>query len=174
MSAAARNADRNNAAGSDRQARPASDVDATADLFTTLARNGLFLDALQRECLGEHDLAFTEYSVLRLLQRAAGHHLAPSRLAEEVVCTTGAMTKVVDRLERAGLVTRSPDPGDRRRVLVRLTRNGDRRANAAAATYRAGRERVLARFPEREARGIARSLDRLLEALETDRNEREA
>ena len=111
--------------------------------------------------------------MLRLLQRAPEQHLAPSRLAEEVVCTTGAMTKVVDRLERAGLVTRSPDPDDRRRILVRLTGDGDRRANAAAATYRAGRERVLARFPEREAQGIARSLDRLLGALETDRNERE-
>ena len=36
-----------------------------------LARTDLFLDALQRECLGEHGLTFSEYSVLRLLQQAS-------------------------------------------------------------------------------------------------------
>ena len=151
--------------------RPKADSDPLA-LFTTLARTGLFLDALQRECLGDHGLSFPEYSVLRLLQRAPEHQRAPSLLAEQVVCTTGAMTKLVDRLQRAGLVERTPAPNDRRSVLVRLTPAGDQRADAAARSYRSGRERVLDRLGERKADRIHASLRQLLAILEADRSDR--
>jgi len=139
-------------------------------LFTTLARTGLFLEALQRECLGDHGLAFTEYSVLRLLQAAPGEQLPPSVLAEKIVCTTGAMTKLVDRLQRAGFVERAPDPNDRRGVLVGITATGHQKANDAARTYRAGRQRVLDHLDEQEAERVHTSLHRLLEVLETDRS----
>jgi DNA-binding MarR family transcriptional regulator len=140
-------------------------------LFTTLARTGLHLDALQRECLSPHGLAFTEFSVLRLLQRTPRRRLAPSFLAESIVCTTGAMTKLVDRLQRAGFVSREPDPKDRRGVLVRLEPAGSRVANEAAASYRIGRERVLGRLKGREPESIHKGLERLLEVLESDRSE---
>lgn len=45
----------------------------------------------------------------------------PGRLAELTGLSTGAITGVLDRLERAGFVVREADPSDRRRVLVRLT-----------------------------------------------------
>ena len=141
-------------------------------LFTTLARTGLFLEALQRECLSEHGLAFREYSVLRLLQRAPDGGLTPSLLAQRIVCTTGAMTKLVDRLVRNGLVERTPDPEDRRGVLVALTPAGERLATAAADSYRVGRERVLERVDDTTARRIHQSLTTLLGALEADRRER--
>lgn len=140
------------------------------ELFTTLARTGLLLEALQRECLVQHRLAFTEYSVLRLLQRAPERQLAPSVLADGIVCTTGAMTKLVDRLERASLVERAHDPVDRRRVLVQLTSAGDRVADTAARSYQAGRQRVLGHLDVQEARHIHTSLQRLLDVLETDRS----
>jgi DNA-binding MarR family transcriptional regulator len=150
---------------------PASEGDALG-LFTTLARTGLFVEALQRESLSRFGLAFTEYSVLRLLQRAPRRRLAPTTLAEQVVCTTGAMTKLVDRLERAGLVERAPDPTDRRGILVRLTPAGSRTATAAARVYTAARRRILSRLDEREARRVHDSLQRLLEVLEADRRSR--
>ena len=140
-------------------------------LFTTLARTGLFLQALQRECLADHGLAFSEFSVLRMLQIAPDTQLPPSVLAEKIVCTTGAMTKIVDRLQRSGLVERAPDPADRRGVLVQITPLGQRTANDAAHIYQAGRERVLARLDERDVEKIQNSLQRLLEALENDRSE---
>jgi DNA-binding MarR family transcriptional regulator len=45
---------------------------------------------------------------------------APSRLAEQLGLTTGAMTKVLDRLEHGGYITRSPDPADRRRIVIAI------------------------------------------------------
>ena len=43
---------------------------------------------------------------------------SPSWLAEHLGLTTGAMTKMLDRLQRAGYITRSADPHDRRRIIV--------------------------------------------------------
>jgi DNA-binding MarR family transcriptional regulator len=42
------------------------------------------------------------------------------RLADLMGMTTGAVTRLVDRLERAGYVRREPDPADRRRVVVQV------------------------------------------------------
>lgn len=44
------------------------------------------------------------------------------RLAERTGLTSGAVTGVIDRLERAGFVHRQPDPADRRRVIVQVDR----------------------------------------------------
>jgi len=59
----------------------------------------------------------TDYKCLDLLMRA-DTVLTAGRLAEMSGLTTGAITGVVDRLERAGYVRRLRDPNDRRRILV--------------------------------------------------------
>lgn len=148
---------------------PATDPDDDPlAMFTVLARTGLFLEALQRECLQPHGLSFNEYSVLRLLQRAPGRALSPKALSQEIVCTSGAMTKLLDRLQRARRIRRRPDPDDRRGVLVELTRTGDAVADAAAASYREGRERVLERLRPRDVASIGRRLATLLAGFEAD------
>ena len=50
---------------------------------------------------------------------------------------SGGVTQILDRLERAGLVARAPDPDDRRKVVVELTGAGLHTADAANATYSA-------------------------------------
>ncbi|MFJ7213207.1 MarR family winged helix-turn-helix transcriptional regulator [Amycolatopsis sp. NPDC098790] len=49
---------------------------------------------------------------------AGAGSLSAGELAREIGLTPGAVTGVVDRLERAGLVRRSPDPEDRRRLVI--------------------------------------------------------
>jgi DNA-binding MarR family transcriptional regulator len=153
-----------------RASTPASEVADVRpiDLFTKLSRTALLLDALQRECLDPHGLAFAEYSVLRILQAEPKRRLSPSRLAERIVRTTGAVTKLVDRLEGAGLLERLRDENDGRAVHVRLTAAGNRLANAASRSYTAGRERVLAALAADEIQATMTSLDRLIEVLEID------
>jgi DNA-binding MarR family transcriptional regulator len=60
-------------------------------------------------------MPLTDVQCLGLLE---GGPAAPGDLAAQLGLTTGAVTKVLDRLEQGGLVTRSPDPDDRRRVVV--------------------------------------------------------
>jgi DNA-binding MarR family transcriptional regulator len=59
----------------------------------------------------------TDLQCLNLL--AAAGTAAPSWLAERLGMTTSAATKMLDRLERSGYLTRSDDPTDRRRIIVR-------------------------------------------------------
>jgi DNA-binding MarR family transcriptional regulator len=118
-------------------------------------------------------IGFGDFAVLRLLQDApGGRPLSPTRLAELVVRTTGSMTKVIDRLERQGLVRRLKDPNDGRGVLVALTAKGRRTCDRASDAYVAGRERVLARLAPDEIATIDDALTRLLAAFEADRRER--
>jgi DNA-binding MarR family transcriptional regulator len=136
-------------------------------VFTYLARAGLLLEALQKESLGTFDLSFVEYSVLRLLARAGEtHQLSPSRLAEQVVRTTGAMTKILDRLERRGLLERVPDPTDRRALLVHLTEDGLEQSDKASAAYIVVRTRVLEGLAAGELATLTAGVSRLAELLE--------
>jgi DNA-binding MarR family transcriptional regulator len=136
-------------------------------VFTYLARAGLLLEALQKESLGTFDLSFVEYSVLRLLARAGDtHQLSPSRLAEQVVRTTGAMTKILDRLERRGLLERVPDPTDRRALLVHLTEDGLEQSDKASAAYIVVRSRVLEGLAAGELATLTAGVSRLAELLE--------
>jgi DNA-binding MarR family transcriptional regulator len=58
---------------------------------------------------------------LKCLELAAGEEsVTPSRLAELAGLTSGAITGVLDRLERAGIISREADPNDRRRVVVQV------------------------------------------------------
>lgn len=61
----------------------------------------------------------TDLHCLNAIENAGG--LTAGELAAEAGLTSGAVTGVVDRLERAGFARRVPDPGDRRRVKVEVT-----------------------------------------------------
>jgi DNA-binding MarR family transcriptional regulator len=61
----------------------------------------------------------TDLRCMDVIQRSGG--ISAGELAREAGLTTGAVTSVIDRLERAGYAKRVADPTDRRRVLVELT-----------------------------------------------------
>lgn len=73
--------------------------------------------ALEEEC----GLTHLMYEVLLILGRAGEPGVSMRAIAQEQVLTTGGATRLVDRMETAGLVQRAEDPGDRRGRLVRLT-----------------------------------------------------
>jgi DNA-binding MarR family transcriptional regulator len=91
------------------------------------------------------------------------------RLAEETGLTSGAITTVIDRLERAGFARRVPDPGDRRRVLVELTPAARDISHSFYAPHMAEAERLFNRY-------TLEQLEMLLEFVRNSRefNEREA
>ncbi|MGN9845850.1 MarR family winged helix-turn-helix transcriptional regulator [Nonomuraea sp. H19] len=61
----------------------------------------------------------TDLRCLELLNQHAA--LTPSRLGAELGLATGSVTAMLDRLERLGYLTRSPDPTDRRKTLIQIT-----------------------------------------------------
>jgi DNA-binding MarR family transcriptional regulator len=66
-------------------------------------------------------LHHTDAAALRALDAAAGAPITVSRLGADLNLSSGAVTALVDRLERHGMVQRTRDAGDRRRVHVSLT-----------------------------------------------------
>jgi DNA-binding MarR family transcriptional regulator len=141
----------------------------SAGLFTRLARVGLLVDAFQHRVLDRFGLLFVDYSVLRVLQLAgAPYQMSPTELSEVVVRSSGGMTQIVDRLEKAGLVQRTADPSDRRRVVVGLTRKGQRTAERTHAAYVSERQQLLSALAPDEVDGIDAAVRRLLDVLGAD------
>ncbi|MFD4398345.1 MarR family winged helix-turn-helix transcriptional regulator [Kitasatospora sp. NPDC058478] len=100
--------------------------------------------------LGEGD-----FDVLAALRRTgAPYERAPGELAAHTMVTTGAMTKRIDRLERAGLVTRRLAEGDRRGRVVALTDAGLRLIDEAFTAHLRNEHRLLALLSPEEAAAL--------------------
>jgi MarR family transcriptional regulator, organic hydroperoxide resistance regulator len=105
-------------------------------------------------------LTVPEYRVLFCLAGADG--LGVGDLAAMAIMAQPRMTKVLDRMERQGLVGRHPDDSDRRRVLIHLTQAGRARAAPVLRAAKAHEARLLAPFSAEERAVIKRGLDLLI------------
>lgn len=99
----------------------------------------------------EHGLAEGEFDVLAALRRIGEpYERAPGELAQNTMVTTGAMTKRLDRLVEAGLVTRRVSDADGRGRVVALTPKGREVIDEAYTAHIANEHRLLAHFSEAE------------------------
>ena len=104
-----------------------------------------------------------EFDVLATLRRAGEPYtLSPRQLSGTLMLTTGGMTGRLDKLERAGLLRRSPDPHDRRGVLVRLTADGKAAVDGAFEALLAAEADLLADLSDRDRTQLAGLLRSLL------------
>jgi DNA-binding MarR family transcriptional regulator len=98
-----------------------------------------------------HDLGEGDFDVLATLRRAGEpFERTPGELAASTMVTTGAMTKRVDRLVSAGLVTRRKSDVDGRGRVVALTVDGRRLIDEAFAEHMDNEHRLVAVLDERE------------------------
>jgi DNA-binding MarR family transcriptional regulator len=84
-------------------------------------------DAVKRslaQVIEPHGITPQQYNVLRILRGAGPDGLPTLTIGERMIEQTPGVTRLVDRLERKGLVARTPCPQDRRRVLCRITAQG--------------------------------------------------
>jgi DNA-binding MarR family transcriptional regulator len=108
-------------------------------------------------------LSFGDFDVLNTLRRRGEDQgTKPSDLAASSLITTGAMTARLDRLQRAGLIRRTPDPADGRGVRVRLTARGERLAEQALHAVIAADEAFLQPLDQRQRDRVAAALRLLL------------
>jgi DNA-binding MarR family transcriptional regulator len=84
-------------------------------------------DAVKRslaQVIEPHGITPQQYNVLRILRGAGSDGIPTLTIAERMIEQTPGVTRLVDRLERKGLVVRTPCPKDRRRVYCRITAKG--------------------------------------------------
>jgi DNA-binding MarR family transcriptional regulator len=100
--------------------------------------------------------------VLATLRRAGPpYRLRPSEFTTTLMLTSSGTTKRLDRLEQAGLIARTPDPGDRRGTLITLTEAGHELLDTAIEAHVANEHRqlaVLSGAEQRELAGLLRKL----------------
>jgi DNA-binding MarR family transcriptional regulator len=118
------------------------------------------LDAALRASEG---ISLWDYTVLRVLSGSRGRCLRMTELARATDYTPSGLTRLVDRLERAGLVRRDPCPEDGRGAVATLTPEGQRAFLRARRTHLAGVSReFLERFDEEELAAMAAFWERVL------------
>lgn len=105
-----------------------------------LARHADLTCALDRALQTDHSLGMSEYEVLERLAELPEQSAKVATIAKSVHLSQSALSRVIGRLETAGLVERHMCPEDRRAVNVRLTDEGLLRQTEAQPTQR----RVLA------------------------------
>ena len=84
-------------------------------------------DALKRslsQLIEPHGITPQQYNVLRILRGAGPEGLPTLTIGERMIEQTPGVTRLVDRLEKKGLVDRKPCPRDRRRVYCLITPKG--------------------------------------------------
>jgi DNA-binding MarR family transcriptional regulator len=119
--------------------------------------------ALDAELLAEYDLPLSSYEVLINLQAAPGRRLRMAELADSVLLSRSGMTRLVDRLERTGLLERDTCTSDGRGCYAVLTDEGEALLTRARATHLDGvRERFLRHFGDSELRELAEYWERVL------------
>ena len=106
---------------------------------------------------------------LKCLELAVGEaEITPSRLAELTGLTSGAITGVLDRLERRGIVRREADPDDRRRVVVRVDPDRAAEITALYQPFLAATTELLAGWPPQQRAALADYLAGVSGALEAE------
>jgi len=100
-------------------------------------------NALERELGESHGLGVSDFEVLERLAESEERKFRAQDLAEAVHLSQSALSRLVDRLARHGLVERCGCEGDRRGVYVVLTEAGERRHTEAVPTHRGILARML-------------------------------
>jgi DNA-binding MarR family transcriptional regulator len=126
-----------------RTERPDLDVEPL-QVLSRVSRLARHLDRARTAAFAAHGLQTWEFDVLSALRRhGPPYQLSPGALLRATLVTSGTMTNRIDRLASAGLVSRRPDPADKRGVLVALTDRGRAAADAALADLLTSERQLL-------------------------------
>lgn len=145
-----------------RRERP--DVDLSPmEVLSRVTRLSHLLDRARKAAFADHDIVGWEFDVLAALRRTGPpYELSPGKLLKETLVTSGTMTNRVDRLVMRGFVSRSPDPDDRRGVLVRLTDAGRTVVDGALEALLEHEKELLAGIDATQRRQLSELLRTLM------------
>lgn len=141
-----------------KQSRPF--VSLPEEAFLNLQRTAsALLQALTR-FLRTHDLTPTQYNVLRILRGSHPETLTCGDIGNRMVTPDPDVTRLLDRLEKRGLVTRTRDTVDRRVVRATITEGGLELLERLDGPVPAWLEEVLGHLPEEELHSMITLLER--------------
>jgi DNA-binding MarR family transcriptional regulator len=131
------------------------------DVLIALRRYGLENDRFDLAVARAHDVSMAEMKAIDHIQ--AEGELTPRELGERLSLTSGAVTAVIDRLERSGWVARSPHPSDRRSVVVRMTEQSIEAGERIYVPYSNALAEIAAALPAASRKAVADYLEKAAE-----------
>ncbi len=132
-----------------------------------ISRISRHIDRLLQENYSKFGVNGGEFDVLATLRRAGTpYRLIPTEMFKTMMLSSGAMTNRLDRLEKAGLIERTPNPEDRRGVLVGLTEKGLELIDRAYPRHIEHENSMLKDLKEEERNQLVGLLRKLLLSFE--------
>ena len=116
--------------------------------------------------LGEHGITLQQFNVLRILRGSHPESMPTLEIADRMIERAPGITRLLDRLEAAGFVTRKRCREDRRRVLCSITKAGLEVLEQSIPSARAAGRRRSGRLSDAELERLLELLDRLREDVE--------
>lgn len=139
-----------------KQRKPFASLQQEAQLNIVRTSN-LLADAFE-QLLKPYGITGTQYNVLRILRGAEPDGLCRNEVRERLLNRMPDATRLLDRMEEAGLVTRSRDDGDRRLVTSRITRQGRRLVDDLDEIVEEEHQRRLGHLNEQQVKNLIKLL----------------
>jgi DNA-binding MarR family transcriptional regulator len=136
--------------------RAGPDPPSAADIVRALRRQSRATQRFLIACGREGDLGLLDF--LALVGTAEGDGATPVDIGRVLCVRSSTMTGIADRLERNGLVRRAPHPSDRRLVLLKATRRGERLVGRTLGPVLDGLSEIAGSVEHDERRALARFL----------------
>ncbi|RXR08317.1 MarR family winged helix-turn-helix transcriptional regulator [Pseudoxanthomonas composti] len=134
-------------------------------LMIRQVRDGLWAQLEHELTKLGHDLTFSQYIVIKKL--AAEVTPSASDLAKAAEMNPGAMTRLLDKLEARGLITRAADPADRRALHIKLTPAGEQIWSEIGTAGQGVLKRALTGMTDEESGQLMALLTRVRDNLST-------
>jgi DNA-binding MarR family transcriptional regulator len=99
-------------------------VSLEQEVYLSILRTASELSYVADQFFRPFDITHSQYNVLRILRGAGAAGLCRKEISERMVTATPDMSRLLDRMERAGWVTRERAEDDRRQVSTHITKSG--------------------------------------------------
>ncbi|KKJ99402.1 MarR family winged helix-turn-helix transcriptional regulator [Micromonospora sp. HK10] len=143
-----------------------------ADITNDLRRYAADAQHVGHAFAGLHGLNATDLQALIAVMDAelVGEPITPGRLGERLNLSSGSVTALIDRLERAGHIRRDRDTADRRKVFLRYADRGAELARSFFAPLGRRNDQVMARFSDEELETVHRFMAEMVTSMREHRN----
>jgi DNA-binding MarR family transcriptional regulator len=131
----------------------------SSEALLSVMRTAALLEHQLNEALRPYAITELQYNVLRILRGAGKDGLCGREIGERLVSKVPDVSRLLDRMEDLGLMTRERDPDDRRHVTARVTPKGLKILIDAEPTLRAIEERHTGTLSAAELKDLVEALD---------------
>jgi DNA-binding MarR family transcriptional regulator len=125
------------------------------EAYLSVVRTSTALTDAMEDLVKERGISATQYNVLRILRGSGAEGLCRNELRDRMLTRMPDMTRLLDRMEEAGLVVRAREGDDRRMVMTRITEKGRRLLDDLDAPVMALHRKQMAGLTDVQLRSLS-------------------